>query len=511
MSLRGLRWQSPVGERWDATSLAGALKAAAGGRSATHVMPLHAVLLKLGLSASAILATSLAHLALRCGLPGYARGVFDEMPHRDVVSWTSLITGHAHQGLYQDSLALLRRMVISGVVPNGYSLSGALFACAGVGPGALASGKEIHARVVKMSLHGSVDAVVENGVLDMYTRCGKVDFARKLFGVMLVRDIVAWNSMMAGCLRSGQAEEALGLFASMVSSGVDTDGFSFAISVDACGELALLKQGMQAHARVIHGGFDSDVVVRNSLVDMYAKCGCVDSAELVFRDALSSDAVLWTTMISAYGKFGRVHDAICMFDRMSQLGIKRDGVAYLAVLSACSHSGLVKEGWNYFKLMFHGQNSVKMQPEHYGCMADLLCRSGYLEEALDFITNMPFESSIAAWSALLNSCRIHGNAKLGQLAASRLVQLDPENHSNWVALSNVHASESDWHETWMIRESMSIECVKKEPGCSWVELHDGVHVFLMADQSQPELVDVTWKVTFIFIKFIQLQNNRSKM
>ncbi|KAL5230536.1 hypothetical protein ABZP36_029312 [Zizania latifolia] len=489
MSRRCPSWQSPARE-WDATSLAGALKAAAAGRSAAHVRPLHGILLRLGLSSSAILATSLAQVALRCGLPGYARELFDEMPRRDVVSWTSLITGYAHQGLYGDSLALLRRMVASGVVPNGYSLSGALLACAGVGRAALACGKEIHARVFKLSLHAPVDPVVENGILDMYTRCGKVEHAMRLFGVMLVRDIVAWNSMMVGCLRSGQAEEALGLFTSMVSCGVDADGFSYAIFVDACGELALLKQGMQVHAKVIRGGFESDVVVRNSLVDMYAKCGCVNSAELVFRDAISSDAVLWTTMILAYGKFGRVHDAVCMFDRMSQLGIKRDGVAYLAVLSACSHGGLVKEGWYYFRLMLHGQTSVKVQPEHYGCMADLLCRSGYLEEALDFITNMPFESSVAAWSALLNSCRIHGNAKLGQLAASRLLQLDPENHSNWVALSNAHALESDWHETWMIRESMSIECVKKEPGCSWVELHDGVHVFLMADQSHPELVNV---------------------
>ncbi|XP_040379752.1 putative pentatricopeptide repeat-containing protein At1g68930 [Oryza brachyantha] len=321
MSRRCPSWLSPVGERWDAASLTGALKAAGARRSAPHVVPLHAVLLKLGLSAYTILATSLAHLALRCGLLEYARELFDEMPHRDVVSWTSLITGHAHH--------------------------------------------------------------------------------------------------------------------------------------DACGELALLMQGMQIHAKVIRGGFVLYVVIRNSLVDMYAKCGCVDSAELVFNDAMSSDAVLWITMISAYGKFGRVYDAISMFDRMPKLGIKQDGVAYLAVLSACSHSGLVKEGWNYFKLMFHGPNSVKIEPKHYGCMADLLCRSGYLEEALDFIRNMPFDSSVAAWSALLNSCRIHGNAKLGQLAASRLLQLDPNNHSNWVALSNVHASEINWHDTLMIRESMS--------------------------------------------------------
>ncbi|KAK3140689.1 hypothetical protein QOZ80_5AG0404360 [Eleusine coracana subsp. coracana] len=491
MSRWSASWQSPSPKpAWDAASLAGALKDAASRRSAPYVRPLHAVLLKLGLSASAILATSLAHLAFRCGLPGYARDLFDEMPHHDVVSWTSLITGHAHQGLHRDSLALLRRMVNSGVAPNGYSLSGGLLACAGVGKDALALGKEIHARICKLKRHGTVDAVVENGVLDMYSRCGSIEYARKVFQSMVVRNIVAWNSMMSALLGSGQAEEALGLFVSMISCGFAVDEFSFSIVVDACRDLALLKQGMQVHAQVVGGGFESDDIVRNSLLDMYAKCGCVDSAELIFKATPSHDAVLWTTMISAYGKFGRVRDAIHLFDIMTQLGIRQDGVACLAVLSACSHGGLVREGWHYFKLMSDGQISVRIQPEHYGCMADLLCRKGYLEKALEFIENMPFDSSVAAWSSLLNSSRIYGNAKMSRLAASRLLKLDPENHSNWVALSSAHALESDWHETWKIRENMSRECVKKEPGCSWVQLNDGVHVFLMADQSHPELIGI---------------------
>lgn len=490
-------WQSPTLAAWDATSLASSLKAAAARRSAAHVGPLHAVLLKLGLSASAIHATSLAHVALRAGLARYARELFDEMPRPDVVSWTSLVTGHAHQGLHRDSLALLRRMAGSGVQPNGYSLSGGLLACAGVGQSALAHGKEIHASVVKMSSCGSVDPVVENGVLGMYSRCGSMEYALRVFRAMPVRNIVAWNSMMAALLGSGQAEDALRLFVSMVSSGVGVDGFSLSIAVDACGELALLKQGMQAHAQVAGNGFEADVVVRNSLVDMYAKCGCVDSAELVFEAVSSNDAVLWTAMVSAYGKSGRAQDAVSLFDRMARMGIEQDGIAYLAVLSACSHGGLVREAWHYFSSISDGSSSVEMRAEHYGCMADLLCRRGYLEEALEFIKNMPFDSSVAAWSALLNSSRIHGNARLSQFAASCLLKLDPENHSNWVALSSVHASGNDWHETWTIRESMSRECVKKEPGCSWVELCDGVHVFVTADQSRPELFQILQSLDYL--------------
>jgi pentatricopeptide repeat protein len=191
-------------------------------------------------------------------------------------------------------------MVGSGVEFNGYSLSGGLLACAGVGQGALALGKEIRASVVKMSLHGPVDPVVENGVLDMYSRCGSVEYALRVFRVMPVRNIVAWNSMMAALLGSRQAEDALRLFVSMVSCGAGVDGFSFSIVVDACGEMALLKQGMQVHAQVVGGGFEADVVVRNSLINMYAECGCVDSAELVFKEVLSNDAVLWMSCVGAH-------------------------------------------------------------------------------------------------------------------------------------------------------------------------------------------------------------------
>ncbi|XP_073008800.1 pentatricopeptide repeat-containing protein At2g13600-like [Typha latifolia] len=472
----------------DEYSISKSLKAAASLRSPTNFKSLHATIIKLGFSRFTILMTGLVDLVLKCGFLADAQKMFDEIPDRDVVTWTSMIVGHAHQGFYHESLSLFRRMVLSGIVPNGFSFSGTLIACSGLGM--LSYGKEIHTQVVKSSAVRPFDNVVQNGLLDMYARCGSLVSARRLFDLMPAKGIISWNEIMSGYVYCGQAEEALMLFSSMVSSMLGPDGFSYAICIDACAALASLKQGIQVHACIIKNGFDSDFVIMNALVDMYAKCGSIDSAELVFRLLHSRDVVLWTTMISAYGKSGWVCNAVEMFEKMIKLKMKCDEVTYLAVLSACSHGGLVREGWHYFRLMFDEKQRVAVKPEHYGCIVDLLCRSGHLEEALHFIEQMPLKPSIAIWSAFLNSCRIYGNTEFGQLAAFKLLELDPDNHSNWVALSRMHATESKWHETWKIRETMKVENVKKEPGCSWIELNDGVHIFLTADISHPELFEI---------------------
>ncbi|XP_010932000.1 pentatricopeptide repeat-containing protein At2g13600 [Elaeis guineensis] len=469
----------------DEYSLSKSLKAAAALRSQTHLKALHAPIIKLGFSRFTIVMTGLIDASLKCGLLADARTLFDDLPHRDVVAWTSMIVGHARHRRFHESLSFFRSMLATGTAPNGHSFSGALTACSGLGT--LSYGRQIHAQVLKKSIF---ELIVQNGLLDMYCRCRCLPAAQRLFDSMRVKDIVSRNAMMSGCLYCERAEEALKLLAVMISCGARPDDFSYAICVDACATLASMQQGIQIHACIVKGGFDSDLVVGNALVDMYAKCGCISSSKLIFETMHTRDPVLWTTMISAFGKYGCVEDAISMFERMEELNIKRDEVTYLAVLSSCSHGGLVSEGWHYFRFLLEEKGESFVKPEHYGCMANLLCRTGYLEEALEFIESMPLKPSIAIWSAFLNSCRMYGNTELGQLAASRLIELDPENDSNWVVLSSIHAAESEWNETWKIRECMKGENIKKEPGCSWVEVNDGVYVFLTADRLHPEVAEI---------------------
>lgn len=257
-----------------------------------------------------------------------------------------MVTGHAHLGHHRHSLSFFRRMVGCNVAPNGYSFSGALVACSGLG--ALRLGQEIHAQAIKMSSWGHVDGVVCNGLIGFYAKCFVVRYAKRVFGLMPERGVFTWNEIMSGYLFNGKGELALKSLVLMVVEGVRPDEYSYAICVDSCASLALMRQGVQIHSCLVKSGFDRDLVVRNSLLDMYAKCGCVASAKLVFDGMPSRDPLLWTAMVSAFGKCGFVREGIATFEEMGRLGIARDGIAYLAVLSACSHGGLVKEGWHYF-------------------------------------------------------------------------------------------------------------------------------------------------------------------
>ncbi|OVA10345.1 Pentatricopeptide repeat [Macleaya cordata] len=454
--------------------------------SPNHGKQIQAAIIKCGFHQFTILMTALMNFNLKCGNLKDARKLFDEMIDRDVVSWTSMIVGYAQNHHFTDSLSLFRKMIGFDVNPNGYSFSGALSACSGLQ--ALEQGKQIHAHVLTSGVLG-VNLILQNSLLNMYSRCKSIESARKLFDSMGVKEMIAWNEMISGYLQCEEGEQALKLFASMVSVGLKPDKFSYAICVDACACLVSMQQGSQIHGCILKSGFQSDLIIRNSLVDMYAKCGCVDSAKLVFNPMPTKDTLLWTTMISALGKNGQFEEVLMMFEKMLELKIKTDGVTYLAVLSACSHGGMVERGWKYFRLMTE-DNLISAGSEHYSCMVDLLCRSGNLLDALEFIKEMPLKPSISVWGTFVNSCRLYRNIELAEFAAEKLLELDPANSSNFVVLSNAYAAECVWNETEKIRKRMKNTLMKKEPGCSWIELKNGVHVFLTADRSHPEMGEI---------------------
>ncbi|KAJ8626188.1 hypothetical protein MRB53_019495 [Persea americana] len=485
--LNGQRLQGREGSvEQDEYALSNALKASAALKSLRTGRRIHARVVKLGFCQFTILMTALTDLYLKCSSLLEARKLFNEMSERDVVTWTSMVVGYAQHEHHEESLILFRRMIISSISPNGYSFSGALSACAGLGY--LKKGKQIHAQVIVSSISG-IELILQNSLLNMYLKCQSLDSAQRLFDSMPRKGIITWNEMISGHLQWGQGEAALKFMVSMISEGIQPDDFSYAICANACAALASMRTGSQIHASVVKSGFHSDMVIGNAIIDMYAKCGCVDSAKLVFDLMPSKDTFLWTAMISALGRYGRVDEALQMFERMRDSDVRPDEITYLALLSACSHGGVVEQGWRCFRWMTE-EDSIPAKPEHYACMVDALCRSGCLDEASRFIEQMKLEPCIGVWSSLLNSCRMYGNVKLAELAARKLLELDPENHSNYVILSNVYAAENEWEETWKIRESMKGKNTKKEPGCSWVEVNSGIHVFLTADRSHPHISEI---------------------
>eukprot|EP01018_Ginkgo_biloba_P035775 Gb_37473 [translate_table: standard] len=422
---------------------------------------------------------------VKCGRIEDARQLFDKMPERDAVSWSSMIAGYTRHGNCEEAMKLFSQMRRRGIKPNEFTFGSVLCACANLP--ILEQGKQVHGLVIKSDFKSNV--VVGSALVDMYAKCGSIDDARQQFDQMPERNSVSWNAMVAGYTQHLCGEEALNLFRQMQGVGVKLDKFSFATILNACASLPALERGKHVHSHVIKTGFESNVFVGSTLVDMYAKCGCIDDARQVFDKICERDLVLWTTMITGYAQNGCGKDVLEFFEQMLNLGMKPDHVTFTGVLSACSHAGLVDEGRQYFDSMVR-DHCIKPTPDHYGCIIDLLGRAGCLDEAEVFIKNMPIEPDAIVWGALLSACRIHGNMELGERAAECLIKLDSQKPASYVLLSNIYCAAGRWGDAAKMIKMMQDRGVKRSSGCSWIEIKNKLFSFQVADRSHPESEEI---------------------
>lgn len=367
------------------------------------------------------------------------------------------------------------------VEPNSFSFSIAVRACASIG--SYAYGKQIHAAVTKYGLHS--DIPVLNSILDMYCRCNCLCDAKRCFGEMTERNLITWNTLIAGYERS-DSSESLSLFSQMGSEGYEPNCFTFTSITAACANLAVLGCGQQVHGGIIRRGFDNSVALVNALIDMYAKCGNINDSHKLFCDMPRRDLVSWTTMMIGYGSHGYGKEVIKLFDEMVRSGIQPDRIVFMAVLSACSHAGLVNKGLSYFRSMVEDYN---LNPDHeiYGCVVDLLGRAGRVEEAFQLVESMPFEPDESVWGALLGACKAYELSNLGKLAAQRVLDTRPNMAGTYLLLSNIYAAEGKWGEFAKMRKLMKGMDNKKEVGKSWIEIRNEVYSFVVGDKMGPHI------------------------
>lgn len=491
---------------------------------------------------------ALSPLVSSTSLMSAARRLFDDMADRDELSWTTMITGYVrindlvaahkfldgmteklgvawnamisgyvHHDCFHEALQMFRKMHTIGVQEDEFTYTSVISACANGGLFKL--GQELHAYILRREAEPTPDCSlsVNNALITLYYRCGKVDEARQIFNKMPVRDIVSrnailsgyvnagriedarsffreisdrnlltWTVMISGLAQNGFGEEAMKLFNQMRSEGLEPCDYTFAGAITSCAVLGALEHGCQLHAQLICLGHDASLSAGNALITMYARCGVVEAANSVFLTMPYVDSVSWNAMIAALAQHGQGAQAIELFEEMLKEGIEPDRITFLTVLSACSHSGLVKEGSRYFDSMCVSYG-ITPGEDHYARMIDLLCRAGKFSEAEDFIESMPFEPGAPIWEALLAGCRIHGNMELGIQAAERLFELMPQHDGTYILLSNMYANEGRWVDVAKVRKLMRDRGIKKEPGCSWIEVENKVHVFLVDDTKHPEV------------------------
>lgn len=517
---------------------------------------LHCSVVKSGTGCSTSVLNALLSLYVKCAsspfvvssmLLGDARDLFDEMRGKDELTWTTMITGYArnddldsaqeifysmnenpvavwnamisgyvHHGLYPDAVDLFKKMNAEGIPHDEYTYTNVLGACAD--SGLFGHGKEIHARILRKEVKYGPDfsSSVNNALVTLYCKCGKIREARHIFEQMPVRDIVSWNAILSGYINAAQISEATEFFRKMpqknlltwalmiaayAQNGLGEEGlkllnqmklegfqpcdYAFAGAVTACSNLGALDQGRQLHAQITRLGYESSLSAGNALITMYGRCGVVEAAHLIFVSMPSVDSVSWNAMIAAFGQHGHGGQALELYKQMLELKILPDRITFLTILTACSHSGLVDEGRHHFDSMhiYH----LSPGEDHYARMIDLLCRAGKFSEAKELIDRMPSEPKAPIFEALLAGCRTHGNLDLGIEAAERLLDLIPQHDGTYILLSNMYAAAGQWDGVARVRKLMRDRGVKKEPACSWIDVENKVNVFLVNDTSHPEV------------------------
>eukprot|EP01018_Ginkgo_biloba_P008711 Gb_07638 [translate_table: standard] len=442
---------------------------------------IHNYIIRSGLESDIFVGSALIDMYAKCGSIGVARQVFNRLPHRDVVLWNAIIAGYAQNGLCDEALDLSRQIQRVSVKPNSVTMVSILPACARLA--SLQQGQEIHAYSIRNGFES--DDVVGSALIDMYAKCGSIDVARLVFDRMFCTDVVLWNAMISGYAQSGHCNEALKLFHQIQQTGVKPDSVTLTSILPACARLANLQQGKEIHDYIVRNEFESDVSVGNVLIDMYAKCGIIEIGRRVFDKMSDKDVISWNSMIAGYGMHGHGVDALRLFYQMQKEGMTPDYITFIALLSTCSHVGLVDKGWQYFDSMSRDYQIVPRM-EHYACMVDLLGRAGHLDEAWDFIKKMPSKPSADVWGSLLGACRVYCNIELAECVAARLFELKPDNAGYYVLLSNIYAAAGRWVDVTNVRTLMKERGLKKKPGCSWIEVGNRVHSFVVGDRSHPQ-------------------------
>uniref|UniRef100_A0A0E0JBR7 X8 domain-containing protein n=1 Tax=Oryza nivara TaxID=4536 RepID=A0A0E0JBR7_ORYNI len=351
---------------------------------------------------------------------------------------------------------------------------------------ALRDGECLHAEAAKNGFATLV--FVQNSLVHLYGACGLFESAHKVFDEMPVRgrNLVSWNSMLNSFAANGRPNEVLTVFREMLGVNFAPDGFTIVSVLTACAEIGALALGRRVHVYVEKVGLVDNSHVSNALIDLYAKCGSVNDARRIFEEmGLGRTVVSWTSLIVGLAANGFGKEALELFSLMEREKLVPTEITMVGVLYACSHCGLVDDGFRYFDRMKEDYG-ISPRIEHLGCMVDLLGRAGRVEEAYDYIITMPLEPNAVVWRTLLGSCAMHKKLGLGKVAWERLVELDPGHSGDYVLLSNLYAAVGMWADVHVLRKTMVKDRVRKNPGHSLVELRNSVYEFVMGDRSHPE-------------------------
>ncbi|CAD6266780.1 unnamed protein product [Miscanthus lutarioriparius] len=401
---------------------------------------LHGKIVKYGSALGLVVLNAAITAYSQCGALADSRKIFDGIESRDLISWNSILGAYAYHGMNSEAMRFFVRMMReSGIQPDMYSFTSVVSVCSEHGCDDR-QGRSIHSLVIKIGLEGVTH--VCNAMVAMYTRFTEycmMEDAYKCFNSLVFKDAVSWNSMLTGYSHHGLSSDALRFFRCMRAENIRTDEFALSAALRSCSDLAVLQLGRQVHSLVIQSGFASNDFVSSSLIFMYSKCGMLGDARKSFEEADKGSSVPWNLMMFGYAQHGQAQTVTDLFNEMLDLEVPLDHVTFVALITACSHGGLVDEG-----------------------------------------------------SEILNTMetRIHGNMELASDVASHLFVAEPRQHSTYVLLSSMYSGLGMWSDRATVQKVMKNRGLSKVPGWSWIEVKNEVHSFNADDRSHPRMDEI---------------------
>lgn len=492
-------------------------------RSISQLKQIHALLISSGLSHP--FPAKLFSLLANSSNADYTRRLLLHTPGTSVVNWNSVIRAYANSRTPNSSINFFVEMLRFGLCPDHFTY-----------PFLVKASARLLSLEVGMSIHGYVirtghelDLFIGNSLIHMYGSCGMISYARHVFDEMPLRTLVSWNSILDGYAKCRDLKMAREVFESMPDKDVVSwssliDGYvkgcdyrealvifermknvgnpkanevTMVSVLCACAHLGALERGRSMHLYIVEHELPLTIVLSTSLVDMYAKCGAVEEAMVVFKSIPKNrtDVLLWNAIIGGLANHGYVQESLDLLAEMQVIGVAPDEITYLCLVSACAHGGLVKEAWRFFESL--ERNGMTPKSEHYACMVDVLARAGQVEAAYSFLNRMPLDPTPAMLGALLSGCMNHRRLDLAEIVGKRLIEVDPYHDGRYVGLSNVYAAVKRWDEAKTMRQSMEITGVKKSPGFSYVEISGSLEMFIAHDKTHPKSVEIYTMVDLI--------------
>lgn len=424
--------------------------------------------------------TALIDMYAKIGNLAYARRLFDGLAQKTIVTWTVMISGYIRCNKLEEGVRLFNQMREESVFPNEISVLSLIIECGFVG--VLELGKCLHSFILRNGFVISLS--LATALVDMYGKCGDLRSARAIFDIRDEKDVMFWSAMISAYAQANCTSKACDLFVQMREKGLKPNEVTMVSLFSLCADVGALDLGKWIHSYLNQQQIGIDVILKTALINMYAKCGDIDTARKLFVEATDRDICMWNAMMSGFALHGWGTEALELLEEMERLRIEPNNITFISVLHACSHAGLVAEGKMLFEKMIHVFGLIP-KIEHYGCMVDLLGRAGQLDEAHKLIKSMPMQPNTLVWGALLAACKLHKNPDLGEMATKKLLELEPQNCGYSILMSNIYASVNRWDDVAGLRRAMKDGGMRKQPGLSSIEVNGSIHDFVMGDKAHP--------------------------